>query len=128
MVRQIALEFAYKKKAKGVTPDKEGIELAMAFALAVANRKAKAKIRQLTKVSIPFWVVQISDTSSILLSATGESTMTLELSENQALGPVRRIISNETADLKDIPEAIDKALPLLRKAFFLSFSRYFFKH
>lgn len=115
MVRQIALEFAYRREAKKIAPDKEGIDLALAFALAEANKKAKTKIRQLSRISIPFWVVQISDTNSILLSATGESSMKFNLSEDQALGPIRRIISNETVNFEDIPDAIDRTLPLLRE-------------
>jgi hypothetical protein len=83
--------------------------------LAESNRKAKSKITQIAPVAFPYWIVQVSDTDSILLSAIGESSITLELSENTAIGPVRRIISNETSEIKDIPEAIEKALPLLRE-------------
>ena len=115
MVRQIALEFAFREKGKKLIVDDDDIGLAMAFALAESNRKAKSKITQLAPVAFPYWIVQVSDTSSILLSAIGESSVTLELSENTAIGPVRRIISNETSEIKDIPEAIEKALPLLRE-------------
>ncbi|MHA2386243.1 MAG: hypothetical protein ACXAEE_08550, partial [Candidatus Thorarchaeota archaeon] len=115
MVRQIALDFAFREKGKKLVMEDEDIGLAMAVALAESNRKAKAKITQVAQVAFPYWIVQVSDTESILLSAIGESSVTLELSENTAIGPVRRIISNETSEIKDIPEAIEKALPLLRE-------------
>jgi len=115
VVRQLALDFAFREKGKKLVIDDEDVGLAMAVALAESNRKAKAKITQLAPVAFPYWIVQVSDTESILLSAIGESSVTLELSENTAIGPVRRIISNETSEIKDIPEAIEKAVPLLRE-------------
>ncbi len=115
MVRQIALDFAFREKGKKLVVEDEDVGLAMAVVLAESNRKAKSKITHIAPVSFPYWIVQVSDTDSILLSAIGESSVTLELSENTAIGPVRRIISNETSEIKDIPEAIEKALPLLRE-------------
>jgi peptidoglycan hydrolase CwlO-like protein len=115
VVRQIALDFAFREKGKKLVVEDEDVGLAMVVALAESNRKAKSKITQIAPVAFPYWIVQVSDTDSILLSAIGESSVTLELSENTAIGPVRRIISNETSEIKDIPEAIEKALPLLRE-------------
>ncbi|MHA2141785.1 MAG: hypothetical protein ACXADC_06970 [Candidatus Thorarchaeota archaeon] len=115
MVRQIALEFAFREKGKKLVIEDEDVALAMAVALAESNRKGKSKITQLSPVAFPYWIVQVSDTKSVLLSAIGEASITLELSENTAIGPVRRIISNETSEIKDIPDAIEKALPLLRE-------------
>jgi hypothetical protein len=82
----------------------------MAFILAESNRKAKAKIKYLSPISIPYWVVQVSDTESIVLSAIGESNMTFEMSEDTALGPIKRIITSETRDFNNIPDAVEKAI------------------
>jgi hypothetical protein len=101
VVRQIALDFAFREKGKKLVVEDEDVGLAMAVALAESNRKAKSKITQIAPVAFPYWIVQVSDTESILLSAIGESAVTLELSENTAVGPVRK--------------AIEKALPLLRE-------------
>jgi chromosome segregation ATPase len=113
VVRQIALDFVFREKGNKLVVDDDDIGLAMAVALAESNRKAKSKITQISPVAFPYWIVQVSDTRSVLLSAIGESSVTLEMSENTAIGPVRRIISNETSEIEDIPEAIEKALPLL---------------
>ncbi|MHA2042395.1 MAG: hypothetical protein ACW975_11085, partial [Candidatus Thorarchaeota archaeon] len=69
MVRQIALDFAFREKGKKLVMEDEDIGLAMAVALAESNRKAKAKITQVAQVAFPYWIVQVSDTESILLSA-----------------------------------------------------------
>ncbi len=113
MVRQIALQFAYRRKLGKIIPDDDNVALAMAFIIAESKRKSSARIRQLAKVSIPYWVVQVSGERSILLSTLGESTTGIEMSENKSISQVRRIISNETSEIKDIPEAARKALPLL---------------
>lgn len=114
MVRQIALDFLFKQTKTKLVPEKEEIAQVMAFILAESNRKGKAKLQFLTPITIPFWIVQVSDTNSIVLSSIGESSISIELSEDTATGPVRRILSAEIAKFEDIPAGVDKALPLLK--------------
>jgi hypothetical protein len=114
MVRQIALDFLFKSTKTKIVPDKDDVALAMAFILAESNRKGKAKLKFLTPITVPFWIVQISDTNSIVLSAIGESSVGVELSEDTATGLVRRILNTEIARFEDIPAGVDKALPLLK--------------
>ncbi len=114
MVRQITLDFLFKEKENKLVVDTEEASLAMAFILAESNKKGNANLKFLSPVSVPFWIVQISDTNSIVLSAIGESSMKMELSEDTATGPVRRILSTEIARFEDIPPGVEKAIPLLR--------------
>ncbi|MHA1864014.1 MAG: hypothetical protein ACTSWA_09635, partial [Candidatus Thorarchaeota archaeon] len=114
MVRQIALDFLFKQTKTKIVPDKDEAALAMAFILAESNRKGKAKLKFLTPITVPFWIVQTSDTNSIVLSSIGESSVTVELSEDTATGPVRRILNTEITRFEDIPTGVDKALPLLK--------------
>jgi len=103
MVRQIALDFLFKQTKTKIVPDKEEVALAMALILAESNRKGRAKLKFLTPITVPFWIVQTSDTNSIVLSSIGESSIALELSEDTATGPVRRILNTEIARFEDIP-------------------------
>ena len=114
MVRQITLDFLFREKGNKLVVDTEEAALAMAFILAESNKKGTASLKFLSPVSVPFWIVQISDTNSIVLSAIGESSMKMELSEDTSSGPVRRILSTEIARFEDIPPCVDKAIPLLR--------------
>ena len=114
MVRQITLDFLFKDKGNKLVVDTDETALAMAFILAESNRKDSAALKFLSPISVPFWIVQISDTNSIVLSAIGESSIKMELSEDTATGPVRRILSTEVARFEDIPSGVDKAIPLLR--------------
>jgi hypothetical protein len=115
MVRQLALDFLYSRKGDKLVVEKDEVALAMAFILAESNKKGKANLKFLTPVTVPFWIVQISDTNSIVLSAIGESSVKLDLTEDTATGPVRRILSTEITRFEDIPEGVDKAAPLLRE-------------
>ncbi len=115
LVRQITLNFLHQRKKTKTVVESEENSLAMAFILAESNRKAKDKLKYLSPVSIPYWVVQVSDTESIILSAIGESSMTFEMSEDTALGPLKRIITSETRDFNNIPKAVEKAIPLLKE-------------
>ncbi|MBY8997932.1 MAG: hypothetical protein KGD60_09380 [Candidatus Thorarchaeota archaeon] len=114
MVRQVALDFLFHEKGNKLVVDTEEAALAMAFILAESNKKGKANLKFLTPVSVPYWIVQISDMNSIVLSAIGESSINMELSEDTSTGPVRHILSNEIAKFEDIPSGVDKAIPLLR--------------
>jgi hypothetical protein len=114
VVRKIALDFMHKKGVSRIEAVTDDTALTMAFILAKSGRTGKTELKSLTPVSIPYWVVQVSDRSSILLSAMGEAPTSLELSEDTAIGPVRRILSNETTSMDMIPQAVEKAIPLLK--------------
>ena len=114
MVRQITLDFLFREKGSKLVADTDEVALAMAFILTESNRKKDATLKFLSPISVPFWIVQISDTNSIVLSAIGESSLKMELSEDTATGPVRRILSTEITRFEDIPPGVDKAIPLLR--------------
>ena len=114
MVRQITLDFLFREKENKLTVETEAAALAIAFILAESNKKGKASLKFLSPIAVPFWIVQISDTNSIVLSAIGESAFNVELSEDTATGPVKRILSTEVTRFEDIPAGVEKALPLLR--------------
>jgi hypothetical protein len=114
MVRQITLDFLFHEKGNKLVVDTEEAALTMAFILAESNKKGNASLKFLSPVSVPFWIVQISDTNSIVLSAIGESSIKIELSEDTSIGPVRRILSTEIARFEDIPPGVEKAIQLLR--------------
>ncbi|MGD2072647.1 MAG: hypothetical protein PVG65_04070, partial [Candidatus Thorarchaeota archaeon] len=114
MVRQLALEFLQRKTESGLSPESEEVTMCFSFALATSNGKGK-NIKSLSQLSIPFWIVQISETQSIMLSAAADTAYKFEFSENPELSAVSRILVNQTSDVRDIPDAIDQALPLFEK-------------
>jgi hypothetical protein len=114
MVRQIALDFLHRETKSKTAPDREDVALAIAFLLAESNRKGRAKLKFLSPATIPFWIVQTSDTNSIVLSSIGESSVKMDMSEDTATGPVKRILSSEIRRFEDIPDAVEKAAPLLK--------------
>ena len=114
MVRQLALEFLHRKTETGLSTESKEVTLAFSFALSSSYGKGKG-IKSLSQISIPFWVVQINETQSIMLSAAADTAYKFEFSENPELSSVSRILANETSDVRDIPDTIEKALPLFEK-------------
>ena len=114
MVRQLAIDFAYRKTEKETKQESESVSVAVAFAAAEGKRKGKLQIARLSRVSFPFWIVQISADSSILLSTAGLTKQMIELSENKRLSEVRRIISSEITDASVIPDVTETLLPLIK--------------
>ena len=114
MVRQLTIDFLHRKTESRLSPEKEEATLAFSFALASSYAKGKT-IKSLSSLALPFWIVQINETQSILLSAAADTSYKFEFSENPGLSSVSRILVNETADVRDIPDAIEKALPLFEQ-------------
>ncbi len=113
MVRQIALDFVYGKQDS--RPKTDGVGLALAFALAESSKGTRKRIASLSQTSIPYWIVQVSGSSSILLAAAGESSQTITFTESVASGEIRRVLSTEITEAKQIPEAVSNLLTLLDK-------------
>jgi hypothetical protein len=114
VVRQLALDFLYRKKETRIESESGGVALAVAFAMAESRKKASARISSLSQVAVPFWVVQVSQNDSIVLAEAGHSEQVFEFTENRQLAEIRRILSSEIAEAKNIPEAVDRVMPLVK--------------
>ncbi len=112
MVRHLSLEFLYGERGGRQVPESVDVCVAVAFATAhsLANGRRPTV---LARVGVPFWVVQVSETSSIVLSAVGESMRALEFSENRAVSALRRVLSSEVVEPKAVPGAVQTCLELL---------------
>ncbi len=114
VVRKVTINFLQKRIGKTrIEPEPEENALAMAFIMAESGRKSKNKLKYLAPISIPFWIVQVSDTKSIVLAANGETSTSVNLSEDAVLAPVRKVLTTEAKDFADIPGAVEKALPMI---------------
>ncbi len=112
MVRQLALKFLYQKKGEDYQSENPETSLALGFGLAESMRENK-KITGLAFIALPFWIVQVAETESILLSAIALDSISIEVTENRALGAIKRIISSATSEPGTIPDSVSKALELL---------------
>ncbi|NOR38151.1 MAG: hypothetical protein GQ580_01020, partial [Candidatus Thorarchaeota archaeon] len=113
MVRQIALDFVYGRQDS--RPKTEAVGVALAFALAESSKGTRNRIASLSHTSIPYWIVQVSGSSSILLAAAGESSESITATRSLAAGEIRRILSTEITEAKQIPKAVGNLLTLLDK-------------
>ncbi|MHA2362199.1 MAG: hypothetical protein ACXAB6_09800, partial [Candidatus Thorarchaeota archaeon] len=73
MVRQLALDFLYRRKETRIESESEEAALTMAFAIAESLKSKSAKIASLSQVAVPFWVVQVSQNDSIVLAEAGHT-------------------------------------------------------
>ena len=113
MVRQLALNFVYGKQNS--RPKSESVGLALAFALAESRKGTRKRIASLSQTSMPYWIVQVSESKSILLAATGEASQSITFTKSLAAGEIRRVLSTEITEAKQIPEAVGNLLTLLEK-------------
>ena len=94
----------------------ENVSLTMALALSEGHKSKGASLRSLSKLTLPFWIVQTSDTTSLLLSAFGKRSQSIETSENTRLSEARRILSSEISSAESIPEEVENISSLMEES------------
>ncbi|MFW9834331.1 MAG: zinc-ribbon domain-containing protein [Candidatus Thorarchaeota archaeon] len=113
MVRNLHLNFLLKKEGTRIKAESEGVSLAVALAIAEAQIGQRKRIINLSKVSLPFWIVQTSPTKSIVLSATSSTRKEFQFTEIRGAGEIKRIVGSDLSQPTDIPNVASKILPLL---------------
>jgi hypothetical protein len=113
VVRNLYVNFLFKKEGTRVNPESENICLAAALTSAEALKAQGAKTISLSQVSFPFWIVQTSSTKSIVITATSSLRKELHFSEMKGASEVRRIISSDMSQATDIPSVVSRIEPLI---------------
>ncbi|MFW9965389.1 MAG: zinc-ribbon domain-containing protein [Candidatus Sifarchaeia archaeon] len=113
MVRNLYLNFLFRKENGRVEPEPESVCLAGALASADSLKGQSTRIVSLSRVSFPFWIVQTSPTKSIVLSATTSSRKEFHFTDMKGASEVKRIISSELTQATDISTVVSKMQPLL---------------
>lgn len=113
MVRNLYLNFLFRKENGRVEPESESVCLAGALASADSLKGQSARIVSLSRVSFPFWIVQTSPAKSIVLSATTSSRKEFHFTDMKGASEVKRIISSELTQATDISTVVSKMQPLL---------------
>ncbi|NWF96971.1 MAG: hypothetical protein HXY34_12590 [Candidatus Thorarchaeota archaeon] len=113
MVRQLSIGYAYKKH--GTQYKEESAETKLALALIAANHSVGSgrTITALSPLTVPYWIVQVAPSRSVLISATGIPNQSLTFTENNRLAEFRRVLSSEIGEPGDVPAAVGKLQSLL---------------
>ncbi len=113
VVRQLAIESLYKKTGNEYSPEDANIATTMALIWAY-SKFGSTDIVSLSKISLPFWIVQISPENSVLLSSSSSISHEFTFKYESRLAEIRRIISNDVSEPKDVPIAVEKGLELIK--------------
>ena len=116
MVRNLALNFLYRREGTRIKLEADDVGLVSALVSAETQKQGSSRIASLSRVSFPFWIVQTSSTKSIVLSATSSVSQQIQFTEIKGASEIRRIVSSEVSQAADIPVAISKITPLLDRA------------
>ncbi len=113
LVRQIAIDFLYNKQGNSLVSEKESLESTMAFAWALSGESQDSRLKRISKIALPFWLVQVSPENSVLLSASTSESHIFTFTHEVRLSEVRRLISTEVNEPKDVPAIVEKVLELM---------------
>ena len=116
MVRNLHLDFLFKKEGTRIEPESEGVCLAAALAAADSQKKQGARIVRLSRISLPFWIVQTSPIKSIVLSASSSMRKEFHFTDMKGAGEVKRIISSDLSQATDIPHVTSKVQPYIESS------------
>jgi len=103
----------FKKEGTKVRPESESVCLATALASAESQKGKSNRIVGLSRLSLPFWIVQTSPTKSIVLSAASSMRKDFHFTDMKGASEVKRIVSSELSQATDIPKVALKIQPLL---------------
>lgn len=115
MVRNLSLNFLYNKSGSRFETEPESVELVIALAAAEAQRTGNARILSLSKIAIPFWIVQTSPTKSIVLSGPSSSKTQFQFSELKGVGEIRRILTSGVSQPEDVPVIATRIQPIIEE-------------
>ncbi len=110
LVRELALDILYKKTGTSLACERLGLGMTMAFAWAISKEREGSQLKRLARVSLPFWVVQVSPSNSLLLSAVGSSSREFTFEHERRLSEARRMISADINEPKDLPDVVQSVL------------------
>jgi len=113
MVRNLSLNYLYRREGTRVEIEPDSVGLVVALASAESQRGTSLRIVSLSRVTLPFWIVQTSSTKSIALSATSSKVQQFQFSDLKGTSEIRRIVSSEVSQATDISVAVSKIEPLL---------------
>jgi len=113
VVRQLVLDFLYQENDSRAEPEPNEVALAAAFSFAESHKDPGTRLTSLSPLAIPFWVVQVSETKSIVLRAAMDSGKTFQFTENKNLGELRRIFRSEITEPANIPDSAEKILSIV---------------
>jgi hypothetical protein len=115
VVRNLNLNYLFKKEGARITLEPESVCMAAALASAESQKGRSSRIVSLSSVSFPFWIVQTSPTKSIVLAATSGMRREFHFTEMKGTSEVKRIISSDISQPSDIPKVVSKIHPLIEK-------------
>jgi hypothetical protein len=115
VVRNLNLNYLFKKEGTRIQAEPESICVATALASAESQKGRSSRIVSLSSVSFPFWIVQTSPTKSIVLTATSSRRKEFHFSEMKGASEVKRIVSSDLSQAADIPKVVSKIHPLIEK-------------
>jgi hypothetical protein len=115
VVRNLALPFLIRKEGSRIEPESDSVMLPVALAFAESRKGKNQRITMLSKVSIPFWVVQTSETKSIVLSTAASTRREFNFSDVKGATEIRRIVTSGVSQAEEVPSTSKKIEDLLGK-------------
>ncbi len=107
------MEFMYRKRGTEFEPESEEVKLALALAAAEVEKGQSQRIAVLSKLSVPYWIVQVAPGKSIVISAVRDTPRLFELTEHTKIAELKRVLGSDIAEPADVPTAVDKMSRLL---------------
>jgi len=108
VVRHLALRFLHQRSRQPTDRPTRDMESVLAFAVAESQKQPKRRMVSFSPIALPFWVVQVSPTSSIVVSGTAQIEQTIDFTEKKRLNDFRRVLTSEIGEPADILRITDR--------------------
>ncbi len=80
------------------------------LALAEHQKTGHSRVAGLSLVGLPFWLVQTSASTSIVLAPSRATSAEFEFTENPHVSDMRKTLASGVSEPKDVPPAVDRLI------------------
>jgi hypothetical protein len=114
MVRELSIDFLHKKKGRIDESLEQEIEYSLAFALGHSKGIKGASLSEISRIGVPYWIVQVSNKDSIVLSPFHNGGNEFRLTKVSGLNEVIRKLRSDIDEPEDIPKVVPQLIENLR--------------
>ncbi|NHJ14980.1 MAG: zinc-ribbon domain-containing protein [Candidatus Thorarchaeota archaeon] len=112
-MRRLAINFLYDGSITKKAASEEA-EIPVAFGMALPGAKNGRRLSMLSPIVVPYWIVQISGTKSVILRTDAYGAKEFVFSENTNSADIRRIIGAEIHEASDIPKHKEQLIATIK--------------
>ncbi|MBD3407429.1 MAG: hypothetical protein GF411_15030 [Candidatus Lokiarchaeota archaeon] len=113
MVRELKIGMAHMKELSGHKELPKERAYVTDLLIVEHEKGSQSAVKKLSVVGLPFWIVQTSSSTSVILAPSQETGIDFTYTEGSHISEIRRILRSEVTEPSTVKDAADKIIVTL---------------